>query len=259
MHKFISFNNQILSAENAFLSAVSSSALYGRGIFTTVAVHDSIPFLWEKHWLRLCGNARKVGMKLDEYSERKIEESLLELIEKNGCQSGRARLTFYDETPGQIWQVAARRKTNFLIQTANHRRIGENFRLTVSPFLVNSTSPLAGVKSCNYLENLLAMEKAGADNFDEAVRINERGEIVSACAANVFWKKNGTIYTPGLETGCLSGTTREFVMENFAVTERAADLTELFEADDIFLTSAGIGIVKVTEFVSAADRIAVNG
>jgi hypothetical protein len=58
-----------------------------------------------------------------------------------------------------------------------------------------------------------------------------------------FWKKNDAIYTPNLEAGCLKGTTRDFILENFAVEERASNLSELCEADEIFLTSAGIGIV----------------
>jgi len=245
MHKFISFNHQVLPAENAFLSATSSAALYGKGIFTTIAIHESTPFLWEKHWRRLTGNALKVGIDLTEFSEETVKNSLLEIIEKNNLIRGRARLTIFDESHSSAWQVETRGKTSVLIQTADFRVVPANFRLAVSPYRINSTSPLAGVKSCNYLENLLALEDARAKGFTEAIRLNEKNEIVSACLANVFWKKNGAIYTPSLETGCLEGTMRAFVLENYAVKEKKAGLTELKEADEIFLTSAGIGIVKI--------------
>ena len=243
MHRFISFNRRILPAENAFLSAVSAAALYGRGVFTTVAIHDSTAFLWEKHWRRLSENAREIRINLAEYSEDATKNSLLEIIEKNNVAHGRARLTFYDESASAVWQINPECKTNLLIQTADFREIKNNLSLTVSPFRVNTTSPLVGVKSCNYLENILALEDARAKNFDEAVRLNERGEIVSACLANIFWKKDNVIYTPSLATGCLRGTTREFVLENFPVEERAANLSELSEANEVFLTSTGIGIV----------------
>ena len=126
--------------------------------------------------------------------------------------------------------------------TADAREMPEVLRLMVSPFLVNSTSPLAGVKSCNYLENLLSLEEAKRRGFDEAIRLNEREEIVSASTANVFWIKNKKIYTPALETGCLAGTTREFLSENIAVHEVKSQLNEIIEADEVFLTSAGIGV-----------------
>lgn len=253
MRKYIYFNQQIIPAENAFLSAISSAPLYGKGVFTTVAIHDSIPFLWDKHWRRLTEHAGKVGISLIEFSEPAVEKSLLETIAQNNLQSGRARLTFFDESPSSVWQIASNSRTNLLIQTADLRPAPESFRLTVSPYPVNSTSPLAGVKSCNYLENILALEHAKAKGFDEAVRLNEKDEIVSACMANIFWRKNNKVYTPKLETGCLKGTTREFFMENFAVEERKAKLAELHKADEIFLTSAGLGIVKASEFIRSKN------
>ncbi len=246
MHEFISYNHQIFPAENAFLAAASSAALYGKGIFTTVAVHDSVPFLWEKHWRRFIDNAQKIKINLSEFSEETTLKSLFSIVEKNNFTHGRARLTFYDESPSSIWQTNAKPRINLLIQTADLGDVANEFRLTVSPYRINSTSPLAGVKSCNYLENILALEDAKAKNYDEAVRLNERGEIVSACMANIFWKKDLSIFTPTLETGCLNGTTREFVLENFTVEQRRASLAELIEADEIFLSSARIGVVKAS-------------
>lgn len=251
MHEFISLNHQIIPAENALLSATSSAALYGKGIFTTVAIHRSIPFLWEKHWRRLTENARKLGIDLTELPEATVKNSLLEIIKKNNLSLARARLTFFDESASSVWQINLKGKTSLLIQTADFRVVPETFRLTVSPYRINSTSPLAGVKSCNYLEKILALEDARAKGFTEAIRLNEKNEIVSACLANVFWKKSGAIYTPSLETGCLEGTTRGFILENYSVEEKKADLAELNEADEIFLTSAGIGIVKA----ESADEI----
>ncbi|MDQ3750828.1 MAG: aminotransferase class IV, partial [Acidobacteriota bacterium] len=185
MHNFVGFNHQIIPAETAFLSALSSAALYGRGIFTTVAIYNSKPFLWQKHWQRLIENSQKIGIYLSEFSEEIVENQLNEIIIRNNFTSGRARLTFFDESQTSLWQTNSERKTNLLIQTRDLRKINKNLRLTISPFRVNSTSPLIGVKSCNYLENMLASEDAKAKGFDEAIRLNEKGEIVSACLANL--------------------------------------------------------------------------
>jgi branched-subunit amino acid aminotransferase/4-amino-4-deoxychorismate lyase len=244
MHKFVNFNHQVILAENAFLSANSAAALYGRGIFTTVAIYNFKLFLWEKHWERLTADAKQIGVNFSDYTEQTVKKSLLDIVEKNTFRTGRARLTFYDESPPAIWQTDSKSGTSLLIQTADFRLIKDKFNLTVSPFRVNSKSTLAGVKSCNYLENILAWEAARTEDFDEAIRLNEKGEIVSACLANVFWKKGDVLFTPHLETGCLNGTTREFVLENLAVEQTKAQLKEILEADEIFLTSAGIGIVK---------------
>ena len=252
LHEKISFNNQILSAESAFLPAISSAALYGKGIFTTLAIYNSKPFLWEKHWERLTENAKRLGINFSDFSEENVKNSLLEIISKNEITNARARITFFDESASGIWSFETNKRTSLLITTADFRPISQNLRLTVSPFRVNLTSPLTGIKSCNYLENILALEDANAEGFDEAIRINERGEIVSACMANIFWTKNEKIFTPGLETGCLKGTTRSLIVENFSVEETTAELTELNKADAIFLTSSGLGIVKIAEFETTA-------
>jgi branched-subunit amino acid aminotransferase/4-amino-4-deoxychorismate lyase len=66
--------------------------------------------------------------------------------------------------------------------------------------------------------------------------------------ANVFWLRGDQLFTPSLTTGCLAGTTREYVLENFDCREVAAAKPELLNADNVFLTSAGIGIRQVAKF-----------
>jgi branched-subunit amino acid aminotransferase/4-amino-4-deoxychorismate lyase len=248
MHKYVFFDREILKAEKAVISAAASAALYGRGVFTTVAIYDSKPLFWEKHWRRLFENAGKLNIDLSEFGEELMKNALSAIVEANKMRSGRARLTFFDETASRIWNLETARKTSFLITTADFQTISGDFRLTVSPFPVNSASPLANVKSCNYLEKIIALDEAKKRGFDEAVRINERGEIASACMANVFWIKDGKLFTPPIETGCLAGTTREFLIEELKCFETIANLRTLREADAIFLTSAGIGIRPVAKF-----------
>lgn len=248
MSQFVSLNQQVSIAEDAYLPAISSAMFYGRGIFTTVAIYNSEPFQWKKHWTRLIENSKKIKLDLCEYDADNVKQNLAQVIEQNKLISARARLTFFDESPNKLWQPALKRTTSLLIITGKSLSVLTSLNLTISDFRINSTSPLTGVKSCNYLENILSFENAKDKGFDEAIRLNESGEIVSASMANVFWIKNKEILTPSLETGCLKGTTRSFVMENFTVKEKKASIDELINADEIFLTSAGIGIAKVKEF-----------
>jgi branched-subunit amino acid aminotransferase/4-amino-4-deoxychorismate lyase len=242
MNNHVSLNFHILPAEKTFITAVSSAALYGKGIFTTLAVYNSKPFLWEKHWRRLRENSDKIGIDLTGFEEKTVKHAMSDLILLDNLKTGRARLTFFDESASRIWDFAANDKTSLLITTADPEKTKDEFLLTHSPFAVNSKSPLAGVKSCNYLENLLALEEAKKRGFDEALRLNERDEIVSAAMANIFWVRDEELFTPDLETGCLAGTTRELLLDNFAVRETKSKIDELDNADEIFLTSAGIGI-----------------
>jgi branched-subunit amino acid aminotransferase/4-amino-4-deoxychorismate lyase len=257
MHKFVSFNQQILPASEAHLNTISSATLYGKGIFTTIAIYDKKPFLWEKHWFRLKDNASRIGL-FFEFSEEEIFAALVKLIAKNKIKNGRARLTFFDESAKGIWTFENNKETSFLMTTADFRPISDVLKLTVSPYRVNSASPLVNIKSCNYLENILAFEKAKSRGFDEAIRLNEKGEIASACLANIFWLKGDEIFTPSLKTGCLAGTTRELILEKYKVFEVEENIESLRKGDAVFLTSAGLGIrqiffeekhVKVLKFI----------
>jgi len=247
MNPHVSFNLQISASAKSFINAISPAALYGRGVFTTVAIHGKKPFLWEKHWRRLEENAARVGIDLSGFGKKSVESAILKLIALDNIKTGRARISFFDEKPGKIWSFDSPHKTSLLITTADFQIVEESFQLTVSPFQLNSKSPLANVKSCNYMENLLALEEAKKRGFDEAIRLNERGEIASASMSNVFWMKDERIFTPPIESGCLAGTTRALLLENFAVEEKSVSLEELFEAEEVFLTSSGIGIKSVAK------------
>lgn len=237
-------------ASVAGLGGLTSGALYGKGVFSTLAVYDAQPCLWQKHWRRLTENAFRIRIDLSDHSEAATKTTLEKAIAKKGIVNARARITFFDDTPSAIWSDGGEKKTSLSIITAPLRPIPEPFRLAVSPYPVNSRSPLAGVKSCNYLENLIAHDEAKKRGFSEAIRLNEKGHITSASMANVFWLKDGRLFTPSLSTGCLPGTTREFVLENVQCEEVEAEIDEIKMAEAIFLTSAGLGVVAVGEFES---------
>jgi branched-subunit amino acid aminotransferase/4-amino-4-deoxychorismate lyase len=119
------------------------------------------------------------------------------------------------------------------------------------------------VKTVGNLERVLAWEEARSRDFDEAVMINERGEVVSATTANLFWVKHGTVHTPALASGAVAGTTRARVLElasDAAVptVEGTHTLHELAEADEIFLTSSALGVATVETFDYRRYAVAVG-
>lgn len=218
----------------------------GRGIFTTIAIRSSAPFLWEKHWSRLVHAAGKLSIDLSEFPEAVVKDTLMFRLGVDSIQNGRAKVTFTDERPSRLWPLSrkAEANTSLSIATGPIRELPAELHVGISAFPVNSRSPLARLKTTNYLEPTLCFEAARTAGFDEAIRLNEQGQVTSACFANVFWMKDDALFTPDLSTGCLAGTTREFVIENLEVREVSAEIDELLSADAVFLTSAGIGIIQ---------------
>lgn len=254
MHPHVILNRRMLEASDARLPAVSAATLYGRGVFTTVAIHKGLPFLWEAHWSRLLAHAASVGVECD-CGDNEAALLLARLCEANGVEEGRARVLLLARSVRGRWRYEGEpgRASDLLMMTSEPWPAPETLALTVSPYRVNSVSPLAGVKTTGNLERVLAWEEARSRDFDEAVCVNERGEVVSATAANLFWVKQGTLHTPALASGAVAGTTRARVLSLAAesavpAVEGTHTLHELGEADEIFLTSSALGVALVTSF-----------
>jgi branched-subunit amino acid aminotransferase/4-amino-4-deoxychorismate lyase len=246
----------MLEASNARVAPVSSAMLYGRGVFTIVAIHDGKPFLWPSHWQRLEDHAQRLSVDCTGLGERNIGEALKKLVAVNQVRNGRARVVLLARSGQDVWRAkkAGARKTDVLVMTSEPQKVPSmGLSLAVSPYRINTYSPLAGIKSLNYLDLVLSWEEAQSRDFDEAVMLNERGELASATTANIFWVKDGTIHTPTLNTGALAGVTRAAVMQLagkhfIPVIEGVYELSDLTEADEIFLTSASLGVAVVTTF-----------
>jgi 4-amino-4-deoxychorismate lyase len=256
MHPVIYLNKVMLEATKASVAPVSSAMLYGRGVFTTVAIYKGTPFLWSQHWHRLKEHAERLNIDCAGANERNVGEAVRKLVAVNQVKDGRARVILLARSGRDVWraQKESTRKTDLLIMTSEAQKISSaGLSLAVSPYRYNTFSPLAGIKSLNYLDEVLAWEEAQAREFDEAVMLNERGEIVSATMANIFWVREGTIHTPALSTGALAGVTRGAVIELAAkrfipLIEGVYELGDLTEAEEIFLTSSSYGVAPVTTF-----------
>lgn len=256
MHPVIYLNKSLVEAQKARIAPVSSALLYGRGVFSTVAIFAGRPFRWSQHWARLEEHAGRLSIDCSELDEGSMGSGLKRLISLNKVRDGRARVNLLARSGLDIWKMKASspEKTDVLIMTAESRpEPSSGSTLAVSPYRVNTASPLVGIKSLNNLERVLSWEEAQGRDFDDAVMLNERGEIVSATQANIFWTKDGTLYTPSLSCGVVAGITRAATIELanklfIPVIEGVYELSDLTEADEIFLTSSAIGIAVVTTF-----------
>jgi len=255
MHSHVILNNRLVKAADARLPAVTAAAMYGRGVYTTIAIHRGRPFLWDAHWTRLLAHAERAGVECD-FGDNETALTLARLIEANKVEQGRARVQLLARAVRGRWKFGDDddgRATDILMMTADALHHEDSLALTVSPFRVNTFSPLVGVKTVSHLERLLAWEEARSRDFDEAVILNERGEIACATAANIFYVKHGAAHTPALQTGAVAGVTRARVLElaedlAVPVVEGAYSLHDLGDADEIFLTSSALGVEPVTAF-----------
>ena len=102
-----------------------------------------------------------------------------------------------------------------------------------------------------YINSALAKSEAQMNGFDEAILLSQDGHVAEGSAANLFIVKNGTLFTPDPAQNVLEGITRRTVLElaqtelGAKVVERAMDRSELYAADEVFLTGTAAGITYI--------------
>jgi branched-chain amino acid aminotransferase len=114
-------------------------------------------------------------------------------------------------------------------------------------------SGLSNLKSGNALIYVLASQYANANHLDDVLIVNQHGRIAEATSSNLFWIKNGIIFTPPLTEGPVAGVMREVVIikataQGLMVQEKELIVEELLLADECFLTNALNGITLVNQF-----------
>ena len=115
--------------------------------------------------------------------------------------------------------------------------------------------PLRGKISGAYITSSLAKTEASLSGFDEALLLNSRGKVSEASGMNLFIVRDGDLITPGVDQDILEGITRASVIElaksmGLNVIERPVDKTELFIADEVFLTGTAAKITPIKQIES---------
>jgi branched-chain amino acid aminotransferase len=103
----------------------------------------------------------------------------------------------------------------------------------------------------NYLNSILATQESKRNGYDESILLDSYGNVSEASGENIFVVRHHNIYTPYFADSALEGITRETVMTiaedlGYKVIERQIARTELYMADEIFLTGTAAEIVPVT-------------
>jgi branched-chain amino acid aminotransferase len=251
IHHFVFHNDRVLPVETARLSPGQAGLLNGWGLFTTIRIHDGIPFAFERHWSRLERDAERTRCPFPFVAET-VREQLAMLLQANTVQEGAARIYAIYNQVG-FWRSAENfPRVDLLLCSADLPSYREPSRLGLREFGRYAASPLAGVKVLSWLDNVWNYYEAQQAGFDEVVLLNERGEVAECTAANIFCVRGGRVTTPPLNSGCLSGITRSVLLEIGAsvgveVKEAVLRPDDLYAADEVFISSTNRSMLGVSE------------
>ena len=224
--------------------------LSGWGVFSTIKVLDGVPFAFERHWARMQRDAALMRAPFPADPEP-LRLSLLRLLEANGAQNATLRVIVV-RNQGGMWQGPPNgRAYDVIALTADLKNWGRGVKLRYVPHARHAASRFAGAKMLSWAMNLVWLEEAQCDGFDEVILLNEHGAVSECTSANIFAAVGSEVYTPPLSAGCLPGITRELLLcdevnaPGYRVLEKDLSPAELEAADEVFITSTTRDLLPV--------------
>src|SRR5690625_159469 len=258
MSTLIWFDGAVHQPHEPLLSALDRGLTVGDGVFDTCAVIAGRPFALRRHVARLARSAATMG--LPEPPADTITAAALELAGRLDDGTGRLRMIWTGgPAPGGSPRTDA---SPTLVLNASREEVahpspagpGAQVRTAVAvvPWPRNERSPLVGVKSISYGENVLAVEHARTLGAGEAIFANTRGELCEGSATNVFLDTGDELLTPPLESGSLAGRARAPAIAGgpaagIPVREQTIPIGEFTGARHAALSSSLRGIVPIDE------------
>lgn len=249
---FIFYDGDLLPASGVSLSPANRSFRYGDGFFETIRmVNGQIP-LWELHGNRLFRSLQKMHFQQPDHLTKKyFFEAITAVAGKNGHSAcARVRISFFrgdgglmemnDHFPHHIVQT-------WPLDPAYVQLNRNGLHIGLFTGAKKICDDYSSIKHNNCLPYVMAALHAQQRGWDEALVLNPHHRIAEATIANVFIVKNGVVHTPSLEEGCVDGVMRRYMLEQFDIhnvsfSEKALSVTDMEEADEVFLTNALYGM-----------------
>jgi branched-chain amino acid aminotransferase len=249
IHRYIAHNGAIREASDRLLSPGQVGLLSGWGVFSTLRVADGALFAFERHWARITRDAAALHVPLPP-DPAAVRRNLLELVEANRAYNSTLRLVIVRNTGGMWSGPPSGAACDVIALTADSKDWGRGVKLAYVANARYSACEFAGAKILSWAMNLTWLETVQARGFDEAILLNERGEVAECTSANIFIANGNQVWTPPLASGCLPGVTREIILSaihvpGIEIGEKTLTPAEVESAGEVFITSTTRDLLPV--------------
>ncbi|HTZ53924.1 MAG TPA: branched-chain amino acid transaminase [Candidatus Acidoferrum sp.] len=265
------FDGALVDADDIAVRPFTHALHYGSAVFEGIRAYEArrgtAVFRLRDHLRRFFASAAVYGLKID-YDEATLTRAVFDTLHANAFASGYIRPLAYFGEKGISLAPAFHCPTHVLIalKPLAGSLLGETdgVRVTMSGWLKTpSRSMPSTVKaSGHYMNSILALQDAQRRGFDEAILLNDRGDVAEGTGENIFVVKNGRLRTNDASADVLEGITQATVVElardrGIGVEIGRVAPDELFSADEVFFTGTAaevMPIVQIDECVLPSAR-----
>jgi len=263
LSKHAFFEGKIVQFADAKISIAAHGFLYGTTVFSGMRAYWNeeqkrlFVFRPYEHFHRLLDSAKLMSMSIP-YDEQGLIDLTLELLCKDNWQQDvYLRPTIYKADMGIGVRLHNLRDEFSMFVTAFDKYLSNDSdaHLTFSSWrrIDDNTIPARGKISGAYANSALIKTDANRAGFDEAIVLDQVGHVSEGSAMNIFMVRDGVLITPPATDNILEGITRRSVIElareelGLEVRERSIDRSEVFVAEELFMTGTAAQIVAATK------------
>jgi branched-chain amino acid aminotransferase len=259
--KKIWMDGRLVDFAEAQVHVLNHTLHYGVGVFEGIRAYQTnrgpAIFRLREHVDRLITSARFYHMPIP-FSHEEIERGILDTQAANPTYPSYIRPLVYRGEPA-LGVKNLKGKVSLAIAAIPAKKyLGEGsdsgVRAKISPFRKPHSDALPSFAKAagNYLSSYLAGADATQDGYDEAILLDANGYLAEGTGENIFVVRQGTLYTPGLESDILLGITRDTVMRlatelGHPVVQKLVSVNELISSDEAFFTGTYAEIAPIKE------------
>jgi branched-chain amino acid aminotransferase len=259
---WIWINGEFVAWDDAKVHVLSHGLHYGTGVFEGIRCYETESgpaiFRHRDHLERLRDSAELYYLPLG-YSLDEIGEATHDLIRRNGLNEcyirplafrGYGEMGLYAQSSPVDVMVAVWPWAAYLGEEGKRNGV----RAKVSSWRRISPSGLIphAKASGQYLNSVLAKNDAAHSGCDEAILLDEAGNVCEGSGENIFVMRDGQLVTPGHTNSILDGISRKSVIQiaddlGYTVVERDIARSELYLAEEAFLCGTAAELVPLRE------------
>ncbi len=234
--------------ESAAIDPCDRGFAYGDGVFRTLALRDSQPLLWRRHYARLAHDATALGIACPD--EQVLAADIATVAPRHADGAIRITLTRGIAPRGYAMQLGSA-TTRVVACSPRTAAAAKAVRARWCDLRLGIQPALAGIKHLNRIENVLARAEWQDPSIAEGLLLDTRGNVIGGTMSNLVLYRDGLLTTPALNECGIAGVTRDLIVE-YARAEglpvRIAPVRreDVQAADGVFLLNSLIGVWQIT-------------
>jgi 4-amino-4-deoxychorismate lyase len=245
-------NGRILKEDEASISIFEHGFMYGLGVFETIRVYEGHPFLFHDHMERMRRSLMQLGIRMNENWQQDLLSKVIRLLDTNNYNNAYVRINISAGEGALGLQVSHYEKPTIIIYTKPMPEDAGNFQKHLQLLKTRRNTPEGPlrIKSHHFLNNVIGKREVGDNGNIEGLFLTKDGFIAEGVVSNIFWVKNGVLFTPALSTGILGGITRMFILclakkQGIPFRVGKFKLEQLLNCDEAFITNSIQEVVPI--------------